>query len=292
MADSEGVLSDQEKGRIASDFLLHAPPGEFNEVFNDVRILINDDNFLRQHAAAAFAKYNMDQFTPCHLDGNDKPTIITEHGMVEKGGSQFLDPRTKQCFKYDHLRKEASEPRPMETDNVSEPWRKALETALTSYGSEHYCTGVTAVYGSSADGFITLTACLESHKFSPQNFWNGRWRSQWKVVFPESGGTADIEGLFKLQVHYYEDGNVQLVSSKDIKESMKVTNANDLARDVLRFITDSENTYQGAISENYTSMSETTFKALRRILPLTRTKVDWNKILGYSIGSELKNART
>lgn len=262
-------VSAEEKVRIASEYLLNAPPGEFNDVFNDIRVLINNDTLLQRGVANAFQEYNTEQFTPVDMPGQSYKVIVSKFGQVD--GSHYLDPRSNQIFSFDHMRQVASDPQP--ANNPSDSTRNALEQAFIEYIGEHYPNGAISVYGSGG----SYTVVLVDNKYNPRNYWNGRWRSQYTI----SGNS--VKGLLRAQVHYYEDGNVQLQTEKTVELTAPASNAAEVIKQVKK----AEAEYQTAINESYAQLSDTTFKALRRALPITRNKLDWNKILSYKIGNEL-----
>jgi len=217
MADFDEPISEGEKVKIVENFLTNAPPGEFNEVFNDIRVLIADDRFLIEKASGAFAAYDTKQFTPCKVSNADNNVLVTKHGMVSAG--RFFDPSSKQQFHYDHLRKTASDVEHHDGNDSVENWRSSVEEAMREYVQSHYPDGNMSVFMTpSDDSQINLITCIEDHQFQPNNFWNGRWRSEWTVTFDPTNPVepAILKGLLKLQVHYYEDGNVQLVSNKEV----------------------------------------------------------------------------
>lgn len=288
----ENSISEEEKIKIAANFLFHSPPGEFKEVFLDLRGLLSDDRILKKALNNTNARYNQDQLVHCKHDNSVEPCLITECNELPNG--RYYDPRAKTSFKFDHLQLTASELEPYnDIDSLSEQWRVCLESELTNYVKIHYKEAACSVYGSSDQGLVTLMCCTEAHKFQPTNFWNARWRAKWAVTFqPSTKGEVELNGVIKAQVHYYEDGNVQLVSIKEIKESVTITDVDNTAKQIVKLIEKSENEYQSAISENYKTMSDTTFKALRRALPVTKSRIDWNKISSYKIGNELKSSPT
>lgn len=224
--DSEESSDDQrDEGRTQADmvssFILHAPPGELLEVLDDVKGIVRNDRLIDEQVSKVFSKYTKTQLTPVKIDGSDYAVILSNFNDIN---GRFVDPRSKRSFVYDHVTGVVSDIQAWNPDAEAEVWRFALESEWTKYSSEHYHEGAGSVFSSYKNGVVTLNACLEGHQFQPKKFWNGRWRSVWNISFdPTKDKQAELRGLIRLHVHYYEDGNVQLVSSRHCDQKISIT---------------------------------------------------------------------
>lgn len=282
MSDTEEDISPEEKANIAQDFIVHSPPGEVEIVCKDVRVLLDDDDSYAEGMLSALSKFRQAQFTPVEVNGNQ--VLVTQYGLVDPSAKRFIDPRSKSTFVYNFSSQQVSDIKSLEDeemDDSMEVYRSEIDEAVRAYVEDYFQTGVVTVYSREN----SVIVCIEAHKYSPDNFWNGKWRSEYNVKI--EGGEAKLTGLLKTQVHYYEDGNVQLVNSKECKEILPISTEKQLAEDIAKLLQKFEYDYQLAMITNYQSMSSGTFKALRRQLPVTRSKIDWNKILAYQIGQDI-----
>jgi capping protein alpha len=286
-----GEVSQEEIVSIANNFLLNSPPGEFLEVAIDVRTLLKDETILNASAPDTFREYNTEQMMSVKAP-QDHQVLICTAGEV--GDGEYIDHKGKQIILFDHIRQQVTGTRPLNAADVTaeaEPLRAALDNQLSGYITEYFPLGAAGVYGGKDDaGKTTVTACISAARFQGANFNNGRWRSTW--VATVDGRTIKLNATIKLHIHYYEDGNVQL--NTDFNKILNVTGGAApaaTAGEILKVIQKTEAEFQAALELSYESMSTNTFKALRRALPITKNKIDWEKILKYRLGFEAGNVR-
>jgi len=278
-----GEPTQEELVQIANNFLLNSPPGEFMEVVTDVRALLPSESMINESAPRTFREYNTEQMIQVDSPGNSHKVLITKYGEVADG--EYLDPKGNQVVIFDHIKQEVTGKRAINGDEVDssvESLRAAFEKASFDYCQQHYPHGAATVYGK--DGKIII--CISSARFNPSNYWNGRWRSVWTV------SNGELVGHFKIIVHYYEEGNVQLNTDTTQKTTITESGSPDkVAEAALKAITKVEQTFQQSLDSSYTTMGDTTFKALRRALPITRSRIDWTKIRNYKVGSDLSGGK-
>lgn len=86
-----------------------------------------------------------------------------------------------------------------------------------------------------------------------------------------------------MDVHYYEDGNVRLTTNKPISVSVPSGTGSGIAKE----ISTGEKKYQEELNRGFNNLSEGAFKGLRRQLPVTRQKIEWDKVASYRLGQDI-----
>ncbi|CAK7214990.1 F-actin-capping protein subunit alpha [Sporothrix bragantina] len=267
------------EAEIVSSFVEGAPPGELASVIADIESLTISKPRLFDGLAPSFAKYNEDQFATVQLPGSaagSQPAIVSADSRVDADSTErYYDPSSATSFAFDHRTQKASAAQSHTTEgDLATSTLKALAT----YVKDHYERPAFGVYPL-ADDNNKIAILIVSNKYSPQNFWNGRWRSRY--VYDPASNT--LEGNIRVDVHYYEDGNVRLLTDKP--QSVTVSNASGSA--LAREIAALEKAYQEELNKKFLSLSEGAFKGLRRQLPVTRQKIEWDKVASYRLGQDI-----
>ncbi len=117
---------------------------------------------------------------------------------------------------------------------------------------------------------------------------NGRWRSTYTLpLSPSPSSLNTLTGTIKVDVHYYEDGNVRLLTNKSLSLPLSSSSSSSTpsATEIMKQIAQAEKKYQEELNRAFGNLSEGAFKGLRRQLPVTRQRVEWEKIGGYRVRS-------
>ncbi|KAI0186677.1 2-oxoisovalerate dehydrogenase beta subunit [Xylaria flabelliformis] len=256
-------------------FVEGAPPGELADVINDIKTLTINEPALISELGPAFEKYNEEQFVTVKLPGSSQQVVISSHNSL--GDGRYFDVESSSSFAFDHATQKASEVQSYALEGAQANLVKSTLKSLSTYVREHYPNASYGVYPTENDTKVAII--IVANKYSPNNFWNGRWRSLY-IYDPHSGS---LEGSIKVDVHYYEDGNVRLLTNKPLSSSV----ASDTGAGISKEIAAGEKKYQEELNRGFTSLSEGTFKSLRRQLPVTRQKIEWDKVASYRVGQDI-----
>ncbi|KAI3620298.1 hypothetical protein CBS9595_002265 [Malassezia furfur] len=135
---------------------------------------------------------------------------------------------------------------------------------------------------------VHLTIHIVGNKYNLRNFWSGRWRSTY-VFDPHTA--AFVSASIRVNAHYFENGNVQLNTENNDLPVVDVEGGSPetVAKAIVAAIEKHEQEYQTTLFATTDMLRDRAFKALRRTLPITRQKIDWDKAVSYKLGAELAN---
>jgi len=274
----------EQKLNIAQYFIASSPTGEVDDVVKDVKKLVSDDETLTPAALSKILKdYNVEQMVAAK-DPDGNPVLITAHGQI--ADDLYLDPSTGRVLRFDHLKRKFTEitDKKQVLDEAVNKHRTAIAKEISAYLDEQYKTGraVSAVYGAD-NGAITV--CISAANVNLGNFWTGGWRAVYQLNVSSTGST-DLSADVKVNVHYFEDGNVQLHTKFNTKTPVTIADEKKTAPEVAKTIKRLETEFQANLEEMYVQMHRQTFKAMRRFWPISKKPMDWD-LRKHSLTAEL-----
>mmetsp|Transcript_3812 Transcript_3812/g.9573 ORF Transcript_3812/g.9573 Transcript_3812/m.9573 type:complete len:289 (-) Transcript_3812:266-1132(-) len=286
MGDDE--LDEASKLKIATNFINHSPPGQIQKVVEDVKTLLGG-HVPRSTLDGLMVKVNSTSFVAVDVPGEGRKVLITPFGDL--GDGTFLDPMGLQRLTIDHGKQVCTSAEALsgeEAASLDAPEKGQVDAAMSRYAANKLPDSVVTTYCKIVGPTTVITCCIGRCDLNLSNYWAGLWRSHWVLEFTTGSTSGTLKGTVHSNVHYFEDGNVQLDDSTEFSTSLSWSDGG-VGEAVARKVEEYEMDFNKGMEEIYATMSETVLQGLRRRLPVTRVKFDWdNKASVHKLASELQ----
>ena len=167
---------------------------------------------------------------------------------------------------------ESGEVEEAQATDIQNDLRNVVEQKVKEYLEKCYKMEVTrynVYYDQDANKIVVL---ISVHNLNLKSFWSGEWLSTWEL---DIGGKG-VKGTLRANTYYYEEGNIQFSLDTKFDGSAEGGDNAEVAANLVEFIKTSENSVQLELEKVYDELSENYIKPLRRKLPVTGTKMNWN----------------
>lgn len=153
----------------------------------------------------------------------------------------------------------------LDESNTSTDLARALQAALADTQSRLAADTKRFTIKSEESNLVVRTYV---EKIDSHNWGTGYWASTW--ILKPAGDTAILSGTIQAHVYNFEDGNVQQKSRKEIEDTVVVGGAEEIVKQMKGF----ERQFWEELQDEEPMMIS--LKQIRRILPITRTRMKWD----------------
>jgi hypothetical protein len=175
--------------------------------------------------------------------------------------------------------------------NLDHPIATALHEKMERYQKENFLSkpGVSArvvLTKGSASGQLLVHTYAE--KIDASNQYSGNWKATWTIDKVESS-TGQISGNVIVHSYAHEEGNVQLKISKEFppilvgEASVDEGENPSLAGGMVQQIMKWETIILGILASMNDNVSSDHLRSIRRVLPITKTKMNWDAVAHRSV---------
>lgn len=256
---------------IIDDLVKSAPPGELQSIKSTLDTIVSHETqFAINKSIEKFIESNA-----LVLSG----TFIASSFNKDPHSTKYWDFIGKKKFNVDLKSREAIDVEAAQPDVEYPTYFNELVEGLKVYGDNHYPSEFAFTVVPDSDENISVIIIGE--KIDPDNFYTGRWKSVYTIA-----GSGELTGRVNLDIHYYEDGNVRLNFEEPINHKLESISTSS----ILNFINNTENELTLKVVDQFNLLNQNSFKNLRRLLPVTKSKINWGKAIGtYKLGSDVVN---